>query len=433
MKYIIFILLFTVGFAVHFIRKREAGRIIWFALFPLFFLLLFFGYLFMAYGNLSPMSIYTGVMTEEQARDYYENVHRIPLKNRIETLLDYFFDQRDGLLLYNPFYFFFFPGVILAFKKIKKYGNHLLVSAAGFVYLLYHGYSTVRPGVCPQARYLVPIGWVLLLFAVIYYLETRNNFMKKMFWLVPFYSFFVVLFQVLNPYTLYQTTTHDFLYRPGLMFQKWSNIYVNLSGLLPSFIKSVPSLQSPFYRPSSNHDYLPNIIGLLLFTVLVLFALIRWKRGSVRWLAPAAFLGLFLIFVLFPRVPLYNPVLVNPDGSIPHLVHGAAFHPGKAAHKRLTIRRNGIHRWLISTRRKAGYIRLALDNRGKDDLKVEMFNFDSPVSGAERLSPEIRELVLDNPRYRLHRGRYYYQFNIMVKGGDRGRIRLIAECLPYRR
>ena len=433
MKYVIFIYILTLGFAVHFIRKKEFKKILWFGLFPVLFQLLFFAFLYLAYGNFSPMSIYTGVMSENQARDYYANVRQISFKNRIETLMDYFFDQRDGLLLYNPFYFFFFPGLIIALRKFRKYGAYLLLSSASFVYLLYHGYSTVRPGVCPQARYLVPVMWTLLVFAIIYYLETQNQFFKKVFWLVPLYSFFVVVFQVLNPYTLYQTTTHDYIYRSGLMFQKWSSLYVNVSTMLPSFIKSAPSLQPPFFKPSSNADYLPNLIGLSIFILLLIFALIRWKRSGVRWLAPVAFAGLFSIFVLFPRIPVYNPVLVNKSGTIPYLVHGAAFKPGRTVQKLFKIREDGVFRCLISTRRKAGFIRVLMENSGDRDVKVGIFNFNTRIHKSGMFNPGPGEIVVDNPRFRRFRNRFFYQFTFVVEGEDNGQPRLSIEFLAKKK
>lgn len=352
------------------------------------------------------------------------------MKNRLETLLDYFFDQRDGLLLYNPFYLFFFPGLIIALRKFRKYGSHLLLSVASFVYLLYHGYSTVRPGVCPQARYLVPVLWTLMMFAIIYYLETQNRFLKKIFWLVPLYSFFVVVFQVLNPYTLYQTTTHDYLYRPGLMFQKWSSLYVNISGMLPSFIKSEPSIQPPFFKASSNAGYLPNIIGLLIFLLVLVFALIRWKRGGVRWLIPVIFGGLVLLFVLFPRIPVYNPIQVNTSGTIPHLIHGAAFHPGKAGQKKFDIRENGVFRCLVSTRRKARCIRLEVENAGDQGVEAGIFNFDERIEELKDFTPGFRRIVADNPRYRRLYNRFFYQFTVVVESDNRVKPRLSVECLP---
>jgi len=319
MKYAIFIYVFSLGFLFFFIKRKEYKKGFLFILFPIIFQLLFFSYLFYAYGNFSPNSIYYGVMGEAQKKELFNVVlKKTPLKIRVETLLDYFFDQRDGLLLYNPFYLFAFPGLLIALRKFRIYSKHLLISVASFIYILYHGFSTVRAGYCPQARYLVPVLWILMLFSVIYYLESKNRFLKKIFVFIPIYSVFVVIYQVFNPFTLYQTTTHDYLYRPGLMFQYWSSLYLKLPNFLPSFIKV-----------NSNEKYIPNLVFLFLFILFVVFSFKKIKKENLKPLFPISFLFLFVIFSLFPRVPLFNPTLVTKSGAMPHLIYNANFYPTK--------------------------------------------------------------------------------------------------------
>ena len=83
------------------------------------------------------------------------------------------------------------------------------------LFVLNHAFSTIRAGYCPQGRYLAPVAWALLLFAVIYYRESRNRFFKKAFLVLPLYPLFVAAYQVVEPFTLYQPTTHDSLLRAG--------------------------------------------------------------------------------------------------------------------------------------------------------------------------------------------------------------------------
>ena len=176
-------------------------------------------------GTFRPTPSITACSVPSRAKALYETIlNKITLNMRWETLLDYFFDQRDGLLLYNPFYFFAFPGLLLALKNFKRYRLHLLVALPAILFVLNHAFSTIRPGYCPQGRYLTPVVWALLLFALIYYRESRNLFFKKVLLAMPLYSFFVVVYQTVQPMTLYQPTTHDTLVRPGLLFQNWSNI-----------------------------------------------------------------------------------------------------------------------------------------------------------------------------------------------------------------
>ena len=141
--------------------------------------------------------------------------------------------------------------------------------------------------------------WALLLFAVIYYRESRNRFFKKAFLVLPLYPVFVTAYQVLEPFTLYQATTHDSLQRAGLMFQNWSNTRIDLPALLPSFIKT------------DNHGYLPNIVLLLTFVLLVVLALLPTRAGARRrhagWLPVLLFAGIFSLCSLFPRLDLSAP------------------------------------------------------------------------------------------------------------------------------
>lgn len=432
MKYVIFIAGLAIGFLVYFLVKGETRSALLFILFPLFFQLVFFGYLYFAYGNLSPMSVYTGVMSDQQASQYHRNIRNIPFENRFETLLDYFFDQRDGLLLYNPFYFFFFPGLILAVKKWKSHGPFLLVSSVSFVYLIYHAYSTVRAGVCPQGRYLVPIMWTVMLFAVVYYRESRNRFFRKLFWRIPLVSCFIVVYQVFNPFTLYQTTTHDYLYRSGLLFQKWGNIHINVAQWLPSFIKTVPSAVPPYSKPSANLAYLPNIVVLLLFLILVGISLIAFKFKKTGFLLPVAFVFCFVLFVLFPRPPLHNPVLVNRANTLPHLIHGVSHSPGKISRKMFKLHGAGDRRFLISTREKAECFVVESVNTGGEFISAGLYNFDRRFPNTRGFRPGSHRQTIKNPVCLRRRGRYYYQFTLKVTGDPSQENPVSIEFFPVK-
>ena len=51
-------------------------------------------------------------MTAEQFQAWKRMARAVPLRERIDAFLDYFLDQRDGLLLYAPFYAFEFLGLV---------------------------------------------------------------------------------------------------------------------------------------------------------------------------------------------------------------------------------------------------------------------------------------------------------------------------------
>ncbi|MCP4214592.1 MAG: hypothetical protein GY765_08040, partial [bacterium] len=356
LKYNIFVYLFSAGFFVYFFfMKKQRGKAFLFILFPVLFQMLFFYYLYFAYGSFSLMTIYNGIMTEAQRKAYYAKVNAIPLGKRVETLLGIFFDQRDGLLLYSPLYFFFFPGLIIAFRKIKTYFPHLLIGSTAFGFILFQAFSTVRAGYCPQARYLTPAAWALMLFAVIYRNETKNRAMRRLFYFTPLYSAFVVVYQALNPFTLYQSATHINLNRPGLMFQQWSNLYVDLSSYLPSFVK-VPG----------NFKYLPNVVFLLLFTALILLSLKKMKVVGIRGMAAAVLVFVFVLAVLLPAIPVHNPILLSKEGAIRCNIYGENPFPTRAKDWNFPLGGNG-HDFTLSTLKQATYLVLEFENKGKEN------------------------------------------------------------------
>ena len=463
LKYAIFIYLFSAGFFIYFIVKKQAKRAILFVLFPLLFQILFFGYLYYAYGNFNPMSIYNGVMTEEQIKEYRSNMEEIPLQKRVETLLGIFFDQRDGLLLYNPFYFFVFPGLILALKKYRKYWPHLLVSCAGFAFILFLGYSTVRPGYCPQARYLTPVAWLLMLFTIIYYRESQNKFFKRILLYLPIYSIFVVIYQVFYPFTLYQSVTHINLNRPGLMFQQWSNIYFSLADILPSFVK-VPG----------NFKYLPNIIFLVLVVILTLLALQsktkqpynkKFLRGGARQAqsaerkanntinamrhAPCAmrippgrrrqkkgtglgiFFGLiFIVFILFPRVPVYNPILLTKEGTVPCKIYGESDYPTSTAERKFELTGKGRYSFTVSTFEPAPFFVLEFENQGERGYEIVISSFDTQVEKVRISSGNTERISIKNPRYKRFRSNCFYRFHLKIEPSPSSKPSLYFQLYP---
>jgi hypothetical protein len=478
LKYTIFIYLFSAGFFIYFvlkkgvgdpnpftvsrmpffrsfiskvwrknkvsegIRKKQAKRAILFVLFPLLFQILFFGYLYYAYGNFNPMSIYNGVMTEEQIKEYRSNMEEIPLQKRVETLLGIFFDQRDGLLMYNPFYFFMFPGLIFALKKYRKYWPHLLVSCAGFAFILFLGYSTVRPGYCPQARYLTPVAWLLMLFTIIYYRESQNKFFKRILLYLPIYSIFVVIYQVFYPFTLYQSVTHINLNRPGLMFQQWSNIYFSLADILPSFAK-VPG----------NFKYLPNIIFLVLVVILTILALENkmqqapnkkflgvqnpfFKKGFGRRRQKVAlnlgiiFVLIFFIAVLFPRVPVYNPILLAKEGTVPCKIYSVSDYPTSAVERKFELTGKKRYSFTVSTFEPAPYFVLEFENQGEKGYEMVISDFDTRVETV-KLSPGVPQRVsIKNPRYKRFKGNCFYRFHLKIEPFPSGEPALYFQLYP---
>jgi hypothetical protein len=412
-KYALFIYPVSLGFFAYWLWKKKFRPALLLVIFPLLFQALFFYYLYHAYGNFSPNSVYYGILSPEQSKELVDTIlNRITLNMRWETLLDYFFDQRDGLLLYNPFYFFAFPGLLLALKNFKRYRVHLLVALPAVLFVFNHAFSTIRPGYCPQGRYLTPVVWALLLFALIYYRESRSPFFKKIFLGLPLYSLFVAAYQTAQPFTLYQPTTHDTLLRQGLMFENWSNSRIDLPGLLPSYIKT------------ANRGYLPNAVSLAIFLLLVIFALVRvrpGKRRSVGGLVPGMiFFALFALASLFPRPGRANPLELPGPRDLPCQVY---FEPEAAAGSEAAtwLVTGAGCRLRIETLVPLRSVQLRVQNRStQQPLEMTVRFFDGLAADMEMEPGAAGEVSLDRPRFLKIRSRYGYQFELQARKGSPG-------------
>lgn len=412
-KYALFIYPISLGFLAYWLWKKKYRAALLLIVFPLLFQALFFYYLHSAYGNFSPNSVYYGMLSPEQSGAFYEIIlKKITLNMRWETLLDYFFDQRDGLLPYNPFYFFAFPGLLLALRNFKRYRLQLLLALPAMLFVLNHAFSTIRAGYCPQGRYLTPVVWALLLFAVVYYRESRNHFFKKVFLSLPFYSLFVSIYQTLQPFTLYQPTTHDTLLRTGLMFQNWSNSHIDLPALLPSYIKTV------------NRGYLPNTVIAMIFLLLVVFALTDRQSKSRHWynsLAPTlVFFGIFSLSSLFPRPDLANPQRLPGPRDLPCQVY---FNPAASViSEKATWLCSGQHcRMRIETLVPLKSIAINIQNRStREPLEMTVALFDAAAARLSLQPESLKQVRLDRPRYKKIKSRYCYQFDLQIRNGPKG-------------
>ncbi len=288
------------------LREQKAGKkIIGFLAFPALSLVLFYLYIHALYGTYNPISLYEGVLTPEKIAAFKQTLLKIPLMLRIDTFFDYFLDQRDGLLLYSPLYFFSFLGIVETFRKAKKELVILLFFSVPFIFnyaLLSH-----RQGSCPQGRVLTPIIWIMAVFIGYFLVYNKKKFFSVLFWIACILGLINAAILLSHPSFLYQPTTHEFTFRGGEFFVNLSNFGFYLPNVLPSFIKV------------NNVGYWPNYVWLGL---IILFFL-----GYIRKLGPqktipyprhtifilAGLLLFFVWFSLFPQFTLLNPVNVGYD------------------------------------------------------------------------------------------------------------------------
>ncbi len=282
-------------------HQRPRSRILLFLVFPVLGTALFYYFVYTLYGTFSPFAIYEGIVSPERSQALKAAWLAYPLWARTDTLFDYFLDQRDGLLLYAPFYILMFAGAVEAFRRSKKELAGLVLIALPF--LLNYAFFTHRQGYCPQGRVLAPISWIGAILVGHFLAANRNRIFAALARLAAAATAAVTVLLLARPSALYQPTTHEFTQRPGELFLWLSSLKTFLPSLLPSFVKI------------DNRGYLPNyvgIAGLVLFGVL--YAVFGRRTGPAagpraRTAAVCALLAVaFVLWVYSPRPVLYPSV-----------------------------------------------------------------------------------------------------------------------------
>ena len=138
--------------------QRPRAKILWLVGPALLGLVLFYFGVWTMYGTISPFAVYEGAISGEQAQAITKSFLDLPHSARVDTFLDYFLDQRDGLFLYAPFWIFALLGFVEMGRRARGELIRLLLIAGPFV--LNYAFFTHRQGFCPQGRVLAPISWI---------------------------------------------------------------------------------------------------------------------------------------------------------------------------------------------------------------------------------------------------------------------------------
>jgi hypothetical protein len=222
-----------------------------------------------------------------------KNFFSIPLAAKMETLLSFFLDQRDGLLVYAPVFLI----LLLVFKKETRsqIRDFSLLAAIFFSYILFHAFTTVRGGYSPAARPTLFVFWIMAVFLTAYYRqagETGKTLFRFLAGLTAFATFWLFYY----PLFLYQPVTREVSQRGSSLLLFLGSSAIKLTSVFPSFLK----------KP--NADYLPNWIWLaVLAIVLVLFyARITWRAMSrqANFFFPSLCLPLLFFICFIPHVQL---------------------------------------------------------------------------------------------------------------------------------
>lgn len=386
------------------IKEHRAGtRTFLFLVIPLISTAVFYFFIYTLYGTFSPVAVYEGVMTPERAEAFKQAVLQIPLRARVDAFLDYFLDQRDGLLLYSPFYIFSFLGLIELFRRRRRdFWCFLLICLP---YLLNYAFFTHRQGASPQGRVLAPLSWVAAISLGYFLVHNRRRIFSFLFGVAAAATLFTAALLLAHPSFLYQPTTHEFTSRPGDLFVHLSNINFFLPSFLPSFIKV------------DNMGYWPNYIWLLaLVLFIIIYAVSRRERPLARRV-PAAFLSgtllaSFFLWVLYPRPPLY------PSKTIRYTNQKAlgfyTFPIGKGAILKesgdfyLHIERN--YRFIFGSRTRLEKIKLVFGS-AEGDHTLQLSLFDLPILEA-RTTHEIKEFLLEPAAFYPFRHLFLYEINL---------------------
>ena len=388
--------------------QRPRSRILLFLAFPVLGTALFYIFVYVLYGTFSPVAVYEGIISTERSQALKAAWLAYPLWARTDTFFDYFLDQRDGLLLYAPIYFFAFAGMVEAFRRAKKELASLLFIALPF--LLNYAFFTHRQGHCPQGRVLAPISWIGALLGGYFLAANKNRIFAALSRVAAAATTGITALLIAHPSALYQSTTHEFTQRPGELFLMLSSMNIFLPFALPSFIKI------------DNLDYLPNYLwigGAALFVLL--YAIFRERTGPAGrpgFRAATACVLLAAAFVLwayFPRPVLYPARTLTYAGQnklgfylFPLKGDVVAKNEGE-----LYLHADREYKVFFGSRKKLDSVKLTFGStEGEHDVKLRQF--DLPLYEG-RTVREKKEIVFTPAAAFPFRGLFIYEVDIDFK------------------
>jgi hypothetical protein len=393
--------------SLYFLLKehRSGLKALVFAAPPLISTALFYGFVHSLYGTFSPIAVYEGVMSAEKTEAFREIFLGIPLRARVDAFLDYFLDQRDGLLLYSPLYFFALLGLVELYRRTKReFWAFLLI---GLPFLLNYALFTHRQGNSPQGRVLAPLSWMLIIAVGSFLAHNRRRAFSFALGAAAGAGFLIAAILLLNPSFLYQPTTHEVTTRPGELFVYLSNLHFFLPPYLPSFIKV------------DNARYLPNYVWLAALLVFVAAYVSSKKARPLGRTVPTLFTygvltAAFFLWVLFPRSPLYpaKTVEYSPQSALGFYMFptGQGVVAKDSGDFYLHVEKS--YRFLFGSRRKLGAVRLRLGSTA-GDYRVDVRQFDLPLWQGET-QREIRETEFEPAAAYKFRQLFLYEVDLRL-------------------
>lgn len=363
-KYYPALFIFAVFVLIRYLREKDLKKITKFFLLPVlssFMLILYCKFL---YNTLSPTNIFPP-----------ENYLATPILLKLKVLLSYFFDQRDGLLIYTPVLFLFFFG----FKK--KFENKKILLTTMLIYLIFHSITTVRGAYSPAGRPIIFIFWIILIFTANYYFSSKSKIpLRSLTGLSLFVSFWLLSYPLLAYQPVFSSTTFRW---SGLLRFLGSDI-IDLPRFFPSFLTHTVSF------------YIPNLIwiGILSLCLLLYYGKITIKRNfDKKLLLFSVFLVLAYTFSFYPHLYLKKKGLYinngirffNNSGNFIYLKGENSFRVKTGKNYDIYIDRNSKRKRFTLILESPGEIEISLMN-GKTNI------LDQKAVGITRFNIDLNEL-----------------------------------------
>ncbi len=390
-------------------KKYKTGwNILYFFLFPTFLTLFYFLFQYTFYGSFSLAAVsWRGAMAPAESLEYFKTlITDIPFRFRWETLAGYFFDQRDGLLLYSPVYFFAFLGCVEMVRR--NFRHFLLLFFLTAPYVMNSAFLTQRTGYAPQARPLVAVSWALAILISYFLIYNAKKIFAIFFHLSAFAGFCIVLLLLKNPLALYQLTTAGISERFGNLFLQLSNLHFFLPRYLPSFLKIDNS------RWVSNYVWLAAVLLFMSLYILCKKHDFRMKISLHLANASIGILVLFFWLSLYPRtVLLYPQKTTFPAGQ-----KIAFYSLGRVAQmeepgKFLLPRDNRVYVFHFTSWQNLKELRLRFgSSEGVFDVEVDLFD---KVLFKGETSHNIEVLQLPSPSFYRFKNTNLYRLSIHLK------------------
>jgi hypothetical protein len=342
-------------------------------------------------------------MTPGQTEAFTKTLLEIPVRARLDTLLDYFLDQRDGLLLYSPVYFLVVPGLVELWRRRRRDFVCFLLIAAPF--LLNYALFTHRQGASPQGRVLAPLTWIGAVALGEFLVRNRRRAFGWLFGGAAAAGAALAAVLLANPTFLYQPTTHEFTSRPGDLFVHLSNARFFLPSFLPSFIKV------------DNTGYWPNYAWVAAVAALAAAYTLSGGQPPPRRAAPhlavwAALATAVFLWVLYPRVVLFpvKTIEYSPQRALGFTAYPTARGVIAKDTGDVWLHAEKPYRLLFSSRSPFEKVRLQFGSaKGDYDIRVSLF--DLPLVEA-RTSRTVREFIFEPKAFARVRDLYVYELAV---------------------